>query len=177
MWGRGANIAPVPREAGGIKDQNLLNNFLSKMDGGGPAFSGEVQGHADDRGKSQEPVFVESTPGSSSMDPSAPSENVVSKASKFNKNKICKPLSSSSSARPQDVFTPLLNALPPLRRAQILQIVSRQVKATGRPENDRNFLAEEYMLKADGDYDTAYKLAKDESAEIVRQHLVSQESS
>jgi len=56
--------------------------------------------------------------------------------------------------------SPLLDALPPLRRAQFLQIVVRQVKATGGVEADKFNLAEEYLSRCNGDYDKAYQYVK-----------------
>lgn len=56
--------------------------------------------------------------------------------------------------------TPLLDALPPLRRAQFLQIVLRQVKVSGGHEADKLILAEEYLSKNGGDYDKAYQYVK-----------------
>jgi len=55
--------------------------------------------------------------------------------------------------------TPLLDSLPPLRRAQFLQIVLRQVKASGGAEADKDNLAEEYLSRCNGDYEKAYRAA------------------
>jgi len=56
--------------------------------------------------------------------------------------------------------TPFLDQLPPLRRAQFLQIVLRQVKASGGTEADKLPKAEEYLVTCGGDYDKAYRHVK-----------------
>ncbi|CAK0834022.1 unnamed protein product [Prorocentrum cordatum] len=55
--------------------------------------------------------------------------------------------------------TPRLDLLPPLRRAQFLQVVQRQVKSSGR-HKEKQELAEEYLALCNGDYDEAYQYVK-----------------
>jgi len=65
--------------------------------------------------------------------------------------------------------TPMLDLLPPLRRAQFLQIVLKQVKASGGVVAHKAELAEEYLTKCEGDYDKAYKYVKSLSEAPVLQ--------
>jgi hypothetical protein len=57
--------------------------------------------------------------------------------------------------------TPLLDTLPPLRRAQFLQVVLRQVKATNGDEAHKMALAEEFLEQCNGDCNLAFKHVKD----------------
>lgn len=50
--------------------------------------------------------------------------------------------------------SPLLDVLLPLRHAQFLQIVVRQVKAAGGVEAGKRDSAEVYLSRCDGDYET-----------------------
>jgi len=90
--------------------------------------------------------------------PPPPSEEKVPKAKKFNKiGTIFQASAKPSVGQPS---TPQLDALPPLRRAQFLQVVLRHVKASGGMESDKFNLAEDYLSKCGGDYHRAYQHVK-----------------
>jgi len=90
--------------------------------------------------------------------PQPPAAEKVPKVNKFNKisnvEQICV---APTVPRPS---TPLLDALPPLRSVQLLQIVVRQIKASGGTEADKYYLAEEYLSRCNGDYDKVYAYVK-----------------
>ena len=57
--------------------------------------------------------------------------------------------------------TPMLDALPPLRRAQYLQVILRYMKKTEKNEDAKLPLSEEFLNKFDGDCMNAQQHVKD----------------
>lgn len=103
--------------------------------------------------------------------PDAPAEATVPKTKKFNKigaapAAVKPPAAAGATAKPSaqpgpaGPATPLLDALPPLRRAQFLQVVLRHLKASGGAEAEKFKFAEEYLSTCSGDYDKAYQHVK-----------------
>lgn len=106
-------------------------------------------------------------PSTASMDPGSDSFSRMPKPNKFNKmGSGPESSAATASAAPGGskasggTATPMLDGLPPLRRAQFLQIVLRQVKNSGCADADKYPMAEEYLMKCGGDYDKAYQYVK-----------------
>jgi len=98
--------------------------------------------------------------------PNPPEEERVPKAKKFNKIGIMPQHMGAAAAWPGDQQmeavppTPFLDNLSPLRRSQFLQLVLRQVKATGGMEADKTLLAEDYLRTYEGNYEKAFEYVK-----------------
>jgi len=92
--------------------------------------------------------------------PEAPDPQKVPSLTKSKFNKIGAAPASGGQVGKEEAQTPLLDALPPLRRAQFLQIVLRQVKSSGGEDTQKFVLAEEFLVRNHGDYDLAYQHVK-----------------
>jgi hypothetical protein len=137
---------PPASEEGSLSEQPQKSALAARGRGvGSTMFSSEVSSDAGSSLATSQPL----THG--------PAAESVPKVSKFNKmGKVNRQPSQNAPTVP----TPILDALPPLRRAQLLQVVLRQVKATGGSDADKLVKAEEYLASNNGDYDKAYQYVK-----------------
>jgi hypothetical protein len=174
-------LRSTERPSGGVKDQAAFQRYLSQPSAGSDARSSHAGGAANlevpaprpskGKGKGMGEIdeyyyddYGEAQPSSSSSHLGAASGmpgfgGGMLKANKFNKIVPEAPAPDASMGSRVSP-TPRLDALPPLRRAQFLQVVKRQINSSNRRDSEKCQLAEEYLALCNGDYDKAYEYVK-----------------
>lgn len=162
------------RPTGGVKDEAAFQRYLSRPAQGGPSGAANLAPPAPrpskGKGKSEEPPRQEvyagsmaSSAGAAGAAPEADGPPTLKPNNKFNKMGGGGGMGGgdpgTGPATQKTSSTPRLDLLPPLRRAQFLQVVQRQVKSSGK-QTEKQELAEEYLALCNGDYDEAYQYVK-----------------
>mmetsp|Transcript_51049 Transcript_51049/g.136021 ORF Transcript_51049/g.136021 Transcript_51049/m.136021 type:complete len:216 (+) Transcript_51049:2-649(+) len=159
------------RPTGVVKDEAAFQRYLSRPAQGGTSGAANLappaprpskgKGKGEDTEPRQQEAYTGAMASAASAAGAASEADGLGggshKSNKFNKIGTNEPGVGPQATKTSS--TPRLDLLPPLRRAQFLQVVQRQVKSSGR-HKEKQELAEEYLALCNGDYDEAYQYVK-----------------